>query len=191
MVRGRGAPGDLPVEGDRQPARPGGRYRTALLVNVPKLTLSKKERRNFEIATAVAWLELDQPLPALLVTADVRGQSAILGADLNIENEQFNRRFRVDSSLPGTARGQSPAYGDFARYASAMLHPRAAACLTKLPPNRIFLITDRLIAVGGAPNPDRDEILWIAGVLAELADLIPQHVMNRWSGSTDYRPNDS
>ncbi|GAB3298641.1 hypothetical protein GCM10027298_10770 [Epidermidibacterium keratini] len=163
---------------------------TSLLVNVPKLTLSQKDRRSIEPASAVAWLELDRPLPALLITPDLRGQSAILGADINIENEEFNRRFRVDSSMPGTAGRKGPAYGDFARYASALLHPRAAACLTRLPPNRTFLITDRLVAVNGAPLPNRDELVLCADVLAEFGDLIPQHVLNRWGGSTDYRPRE-
>ncbi|GAB3298646.1 hypothetical protein EK0264_17130 [Epidermidibacterium keratini] len=183
---------------------PAGRYQTSLLVNLPNVSLDQRDRRAFEPAIAVAWLATDVPLPTLMVTPELRGVSTIAGADINIENEEFNRRFRIDSSVPGATRSQAsgygarvdsprgdgPAYGDFARYASAMLHPRAAACLTRLPAGRAFVVTGRLVAVSGMPRPDRNEILRIAGVLAEFEDLIPEHVRRRWGGKSDYLPRE-
>ncbi|GAB3298637.1 hypothetical protein EK0264_17120 [Epidermidibacterium keratini] len=164
---------------------------TSLLVNVPKIAYTTRDNRNVEPTVAVSWLVTDTPLPRLLVTPDIRGQSAIRGADADIEHEEFNRRFRVDWSRPGATVTQGPAYADFARYASAMLHPRAAACLTKLPAGRTFVVTDRLIGVVGIVLPDRDVLVRCADVLVEFASLIPPHVKRRWGGNTDYRPRDT
>ncbi len=166
---------------------PAGGRDTSLLVNVPKIAYTTRDNRNVEPTVAVSWLVTDTPLPRLLVTPDIRGQSAICGADVDIEHEEFNRRFRVDWSRPGATIERGPEYADFARYASAVLHPRAAACLSRLPGGRTFVMTDRLIGVVGPVLPNRDDLVRIAGVLAEFADLIPEHVKRRWGGKSGYQ----
>ncbi|MFV0532029.1 MAG: hypothetical protein ACK5MR_00050 [Cumulibacter sp.] len=167
---------------------PVGALTTYFAANVPVIRVRRRSDQRFEPPATYQWIALPVPLPRLLITHDLRGQSAILGPDINIENEAFNRRFRIDSSLPLTNRGSRPQYGDFARYATAVLHPRVAQLLSTLPENRVFVVTGGYAALIGPPDPDVAAMQHGADALAAFQSLLPPHVLQRWAGSEDYRP---
>ena len=151
-------------------------------VNLPRLG---KQRRTdpIEPPSCYIWGPLPVSLPRLIIRPDAR-DAALLGADVDVENEEFNRRFRVDSTMP--LQGGRVEFDLFARYAHAMLHPRAVEILMRLPEGvHLALDGGHGFAIDRVDS-DRERIELIAEVLTGFAALAPQHVVNRWGGQSGY-----
>ena len=153
-------------------------------VNLP--SLRKKSRFDpIEPAACYVWFPIPVELPRIILRPDSR-DSALLGPDIDVENEEFNRRFRVDSAVPLV--GGSAKYDEFARYAHALLHPRAVEALLRLPfgvhagiDGGVGLAIDRV-------DSERERIEQVAAVLTEFVSLVPEHVLRRWGNQSDYHP---
>ncbi|GAB3298632.1 hypothetical protein EK0264_17115 [Epidermidibacterium keratini] len=170
---------------------PAGASAADLLVNIGgvRSRLRFGPREQIEPDVAIWSMPTGPLLPRLLVVEENRTHVAPRNTDVDIEHEGFNRRFRVFGSSSGGDVGDGVRHDEFARYASALLHPRAAQCLSRLPREHWFVIDREYAAVVGPPVAQRERVLLCADVLAEFVSLIPRHVRDGW-GRSDYRTRD-
>lgn len=157
----------------------------SLAVNLPSLRSTRDAP--LEPASCYLWFPMPVALPRLILRPD-GPDGALLGADVDVENEAFNRRFRVDSALPLLDRGAD--YAEFSRYAHAVLHPRAVEVLTRLPRGVHAALDGPVCFAIDRVDSDRERIGRIAEVLTELVSTVPEHVLRRWGGQPGYRPRD-
>ena len=96
--------------------------------NVPSLR-PREKNKPMEIASSYIWFPIPVHLPRIIVGPDSAALRK-MSRDVDIESDDFNRRYRV---TPGLDPDSKINHAEFARYASAIVHPRAAQCLLRLP----------------------------------------------------------
>lgn len=166
---------------------PNGDTPIRFAINLPELR-PREKNKPLEVGASYVWIKIPVALPRIAFGPDSKLLPAPLtGHDLDIESEDFNHRFRIYSGPGGPAAKNDI---QFARYAHAVLHPRAAQCLLRLPVGVTAIIDGDLACAIDTPSTGRQRIEQIAEVLTELAAMTPDHVLRRWGGQSDYRPRD-
>lgn len=125
-------------------------------------TGSGKDRRT--TAYAVTTMMLPAMLPEITVTPEsLVGEivPGIVRADVDVESETFNRRYRVRTPYP--------------KYASDVLPPRTIEALLSVEPFS-WRIDGRDIVAWGPPTDDMDSVQARLEVLATVVRNIPQFV---------------
>lgn len=163
---------------------PNGATPIRIAVNIPALT-PKRKHEPVEIGASYLWIAIPVVLPRIAIGPEMSGvPSQITGPDLDIESGEFNRRFRVYAGPGNSPRQRS----EFMRYAHAMVHPRAAQCLLKLPVGVTAIIDGDMACAIDVVATGRERIEVIAEVLTEFVALVPDHVLRRWGGQGGYQP---
>ncbi len=133
------------------------------------------------------WVDLPHSLPTLVLSGHLPGSSTV-SSDVDIESGAFNRRFRVADKMPGTP-STGVDHAQFARYATAILHPRAVDALMSTPNTWMIAIHARRIGARVSPLCTGDDIERLAGALGVVASLVPRFVWDSYGGqSSSYRP---
>ncbi len=133
------------------------------------------------------WIDLPQALPTLVLSANLPGASPV-SSDVDIENEDFNRRFRVADAMPG-APSSGIDHAQFARYATAILHPRAVEALMATPNTWMIAIRGHRIGAQVSPLFAGEDIERLAYSLSVVTSLIPHFVWDRYGRRTAYPPH--
>lgn len=133
------------------------------------------------------WFELPQKLPTLIITPDIPGLDTVAGGD--VENEAFNRRLRTrppsNSGRPHAKVNEAA----FARYATAILHPRAAERLMSMFRGPLIAIDNNRMCFMFPARLSAPEIEQAAGALSEFGTLIPRFVWETYGDQTSYSPH--
>ncbi|GAA1580786.1 hypothetical protein GCM10009804_41740 [Kribbella hippodromi] len=114
-------------------------------------------------------LYLPVALPPLMVTQETG--RIFKGRDLELENAEFNDRFRVDC--------------DDDRYGSAVMHPRMMECVL-YNPGLQWLISGNAFVTWGEGNFDVPDVHARLEAMTRLIDLIPPFVLRDY-GQPTYR----
>ncbi|MFI5697474.1 DUF3137 domain-containing protein [Kribbella sp. NPDC051586] len=114
-------------------------------------------------------LNLPASLPPLTLMHDSGLRRALRGRDLQLENEQFNERFRVECADD--------------RYGSAVMHPRMMECVLQNPGLEWQIAGNALVSwgTGGFAVPD---VLARLEAMSRLIDLIPSFVLRDYGQPT-------
>lgn len=151
--------------------------------NIPSLR-PRGKGKPMEIAASYVWFAIPHHLPRIVIAED-SGALRAMSRDVDIESEAFNRRFHVAAG-PGLSAAAHEA--GFGRYASALIHPRAAQCLLRLPQGFTAVVDGERAGAIDSVMTSRERIEQIAEVLTELVSLAPAHVLRQWAGQDSYTP---
>lgn len=146
-------------------------------IAVPPVFTPARGRHSSMTVYLYVWVRLPRALPGLILTRDLTPGSARHVSDVNIENDRFNRHFRVRQWSPEvTGRWKMPS-PTFQRYGSALLTPRIAEELLAVGGRQVaVLIRDDLLMAITVPRPDFGE--QVADALLRIAALIPRFVFD-------------
>lgn len=147
--------------------RPNGPVRVAIPPNF------RTGKEYSQLGWAHLWLRLPDRLPPFVLIADLPGVRA-LATDIDIESEQFNRRYRVFRRKAAEIIDHATlSDADFRRYAVGLLHPRAVEVLLGPRIGRLnFGIRGNLLFATTATQ--RAVIEQTADTLLAFAALIPR-----------------
>ena len=151
------------------------------------VTKSNLAARNNVLQTpswGYVWIDFPRSLPTLVLSGDVPGSSPV-SSDVDIESGAFNRRFNVNDRMPGAASTGTD-HAQFARYATAILHPRAVEALMSTPTTWIITIHGRKLGAQISPIYAGEDIERLARGLSAFAALIPQFVWEGYGGQSSY-----
>lgn len=170
------------------PAGPAGESaaRSRAAYAVTKSNLWVRDKRLRGPSWGYVWVDLPQSLPTLVLSSDVPGRSSVT-SDVDIESGAFNRRFNVNDKMPG-ASSTGVDHAQFARYATAILHPRAVEALMSTPHTWMIAIHARKIGAQVSPLFPAADIERLAATLAAVAALVPQFVWDGYAGQSSYSP---
>ncbi|PRZ43523.1 hypothetical protein CLV47_102211 [Antricoccus suffuscus] len=167
---------------------PGGQLQlTSAGYAVTKSNLWTRNSRLKAPSWGYVWINLPQALPTLVLSANLPGASPV-SSDVDIESGDFNRRFRVTDSMPG-APSTGIDHAQFARYATAILHPRAVEAVMATPNTWMIAIHGHRIGAQVSPLFAGEDIERLAYSLGAVASLIPRFVWDSNGRRSPYPPH--
>jgi hypothetical protein len=114
-------------------------------------------------------LSLPVSLPPFTLMHETGLRRAFMGRDLELENQAFNDRFRIE--CPDD------------RYASAVMHPRMMECVMHNP-GLEWLIAGNAFVSWGHDGFEVPDVLARAEAMTQLIDLIPRFVLSDYGQPT-------
>lgn len=123
------------------------------------------------------WTAIPHRLPGLLLLPES------VGRDFEVEDEQFNRRFKVRTP---TGPGIKAHWPTFSRYASMLLHPRMIEVLLDLPRGAALIVREDIVSLRINANTKAAAIEQLVPLLRRIVDQIPLIVWEEYDGRASY-----